>query len=436
MAMQTGDGRKSWITSANETGSGFPLQGLPYCSFAVKPDRSVQIGLGIGAYVLDLKFLSMAGQFASLGVEVQAACCAERLNALMGCGPSAWQSLRAALLRLLDENVSTEQREIVAKALIPREYVQFGLPVDVGDYTDFYASLHHATNVGKLFRPEQPLMPNYAWVPIGYHGRASSLVVSGTEIRRPQGQFKTPGTGAPVFAPARQLDYEMELGAYIGVGNALGEPIAIAQAEEHIFGVTLLNDWSARDIQAWEAQPLGPFLGKNFATSVSPWVLPMEALEPFRVELAARDEGMPEPLPYLDEGERPLSAIDVTVEVYMSTPLMRKDLLAPVRISSGNAKGLYWSFAQMIAHHTSNGCNLRVGDLIASGTISGAEPGSEGCLLERTKRGTHALVLPNGEERLFLEEGDEIFLRGFCEREGMPRISLGECVGIVRPNLR
>jgi fumarylacetoacetase len=291
------------------------------------------------------------------------------------------------------------------------------LPVDIGDYTDFYASIFHATNVGKLFRPDNPLLPNYKHIPIGYHGRASSIVVSGTPIRRPSGQ-----TQVSTFGPTRRLDYELEVGFFIGGGNALGEPIPIASAEEHVFGVCLVNDWSARDIQAWEYQPLGPFLGKSFATSISPWVVPMEALAPYRVPIYARPEGDPAPLEYLDSAEnRARGAIDITLEVEITTTQMRAGGLAPFRLSKGNFKELYWSIAQMVAHHTSNGCNLRPGDLLASGTVSGPGQDSHGCLLEMGP-----ITLPNGEVRKFLEDGDEITLRGYCEN-----IDLGECTGRV-----
>jgi fumarylacetoacetase len=291
------------------------------------------------------------------------------------------------------------------------------LPVDIGDYTDFYASIFHATNVGKLFRPDNPLLPNYKHIPIGYHGRASSIVVSGTPIRRPNGQ-----TQVSTFGPTRALDYELEVGFFIGGGNALGEPIPIESAEEHVFGVCLVNDWSARDIQAWEYQPLGPFLGKSFATSISPWVVPMEALAAYRAALYARPAGDPAPLAYLDSAEnRARGAIDITLEVEITTTQMRAGGLAPFRLSKGNFKELYWSIAQMVAHHTSNGCNLRPGDLLASGTVSGPAPDSHGCLLEMGP-----ITLPNGEVRKFLEDGDEITLRGYCEN-----IDLGECKGRV-----
>jgi fumarylacetoacetase len=334
---------------------------------------------------------------------------------------------------MLAENVPENFAEKLKPLLYPMGAAQFCVPVAIGDYTDFYASVHHATNVGKLFRPDQPLMPNYKFVPIGYHGRASSIVISGSAVKSPNGQTKPASADVPTFGPSRQMDYELELGAYIGTGNALGSPIDIDEAEQRIFGVSLVNDWSARDIQAWEYQPLGPFLGKSFATAVSPWVVTMEALEPYRAELDARPEGDPAPLEYLAARESNRQGIDVQLEVWLTTPKMRDKQLPAVRLSSVCATELYWSFAQMIAHHASNGCNLRAGDLLASGTISGPEPGSQGSLLEITRRGAEPLKLPSGEERSFLEDGDEITFTAFCERDGLPRISLGECQGRLVP---
>ncbi len=344
----------------------------------------------------------------------------------MRCGREAWRSLRATLTRLLRDN---SERYIVEPLLIPTSQAHFVKPVEVGNYTDFYASIDHATNVGKLFRPDQPLLPNYKWIPIGYHGRASSLVVSGTDIRRPRGQTKPLEASAPNFGPSSQLDYELEVATYIGTGNQLGEPIPIESAEQHIFGLSLLNDWSARDIQSWEYQPLGPFLGKSFATSISPFVVPIEALRPFRVAPEPRAPGDPEPLPYL--ASKAPDALDISVEVFLSTAKMREASIAPIRMSSANLRDLYWTFPQMIAHHTSNGCNLLPGDLLASGTISGPQEGSQGCLLESTQRGAKPIQLPNGEQRTFLLDGDEIILSGHCEKTGYPRISFGECRGVV-----
>ncbi len=310
------------------------------------------------------------------------------------------------------------------------------LPAVVGDYTDFYASVFHATNVGKLFRPDNPLLPNYKYIPIGYHGRASSLVPSGTSVRRPSGQTRD-GNADPKFGPTKALDYELEVGFFVSGGNRLGEPIPIKAAEEDIFGICLLNDWSARDVQAWEYQPLGPFLAKSFATSLSPWVVTMEALAPFRSAAFARPQGDPAPLPYLlDSDDRERGGLDLTLEVALQSAQMRERDIAPAPLSRGNFRDLYWTMAQMLTHHTSNGCNLRPGDLLASGTVSGPDaPGAEvsarGCLLELTSRGANPITLPSGEQRKFLEDGDEVILRGFCERDGFRRIGLGSCRGTI-----
>jgi fumarylacetoacetase len=308
------------------------------------------------------------------------------------------------------------------------------LPATIGDYTDFYASVHHAGNVGSMFRPDNPLLPNYKWVPIGYHGRASSIVPSGTPVLRPSGQSKAPDAESPSFGPSRSLDYEMELGLFVGPGNPLGEPVPIERAEERIFGYCLVNDWSARDIQAWEYQPLGPFLAKNFATTISLWVVTPEALQPFRAPAFTRPPGDPAPLPHLhSRRDAESGALAVTVEVYLASARMRELGMAPQRLSRGSAADLYWTPAQFVAHHTSNGCNLRPGDLLASGTISGTAKESRGCLLELTWRGAEPLTLPSGETRKFLEDGDEVIMRGYCEREGAARIGFGECRGVVLP---
>ena len=309
---------------------------------------------------------------------------------------------------------------------VPIEGAEMLLPMRIGDYTDFYASVHHATNVGSMFRPDNPLLPNYKWIPIGYHGRASSIVVSGTPVRRPQGQTRDDQNAPPVFGPSRRLDYEMELGVVIGAGNELGQPIAATRALEHVFGFCLVNDWSARDVQTWEYQPLGPFLAKNFATSISPWIVTLDAVEPFRTRAFVRADGDPEPLSYLQDD----TGFDITVEVWLRTARMSE----PVRLSRGNFRDMYWTVAQLVAHHTSNGCNLVPGDLLASGTISGPAKDSRGCLLELTWRGTEPVELPSGETRRFLEDGDEVILRAYCEREGHPRIGFGECRGVVRPS--
>src|SRR5687767_6738339 len=306
------------------------------------------------------------------------------------------------------------------------------LPVTIGNYTDFYASVHHATNVGSMFRPDNPLLPNYKYVPIGYHGRASSIVVSGSLVKRPSGQTRDDANAPPVFGPSRRVDYEMEVGAFIGQGNALGAPMSVKDAGAAIWGLCLVNDWSARDLQSWEYQPLGPFLSKNFATSISPWIVTLDALEPFRVALAQRPAGDPAPLAYLnDAGDAERGAFDVTVEVWLRSVKMRQSGAKPVRVSRARMRDLYWSMAQMLAHHTSSGCNMQPGDLIASGTISGPEKENRGCLLERTWRGTEPIELPSGERRSFLEDGDEVIMRGYAEREGYRRIGFGECRGSI-----
>ncbi|MGA7885933.1 MAG: fumarylacetoacetase [Acidobacteriaceae bacterium] len=410
--------RRSWVESANDPEGDFPVENLPFGAFERDGER--RTGLAIGDQILDLHSCARAGLVAD---ETKL-----DLRALADSG-EAREVRRRAAEWLSDPS----HRGRVESCLIPQSSVRMLPPFAIGDYTDFYASIHHATNVGKLFRPDNPLLPNYKWVPIGYHGRASSIVVSGAEVRRPSGQTKAPDAGAPSFGPSRMLDYELEVGFFVGQGNALGEPVPISQAEEHVFGFCLVNDWSARDIQAWEYVPLGPFLGKSFATTISPWVVTLDALAPFRVPAARRPEGDPEPLPYLtDERDRQRGAFDVQLEVSLLTARMRAAGDQPARVSLGNLRDLYWTPSQMLAHHTSNGCNLRTGDLLATGTVSGATPESVGSLLEQTKRGAEPLVLPNGEQRKFLEDGDEVILRGWCEREGHARIGFGECRGIVR----
>jgi fumarylacetoacetase len=425
--------RRSWVASANAAGADFPLQNLPLGVFrtgTVAP----RIGVAIGDRVLDLRAAVEAGTLA-LNLQVAEACCAERLNALMALGAGARSEVRRAVHTLLAEGSrlaadSAAQERVLRSA----EEVEPLLPADIGDYTDFYASIDHATNVGSMFRPDQPLLPNYKWVPIGYHGRVSSVVASGAPVRRPLGQVKPADAPTPRFGPSRQLDYELELGAWIAEGNPLGEPIPIADAERHLFGLSLLNDWSARDVQAWEYQPLGPFLAKNFLTTVSPWVVTMEALAPFRVPAPARPSGDPAPLPYLDgAADRAAGALALTLEVRLASAAMREQRLAPVRLSRSEFGRMYWTLGQLVAHHASNGCNLRPGDLLGSGTVSGPGKGERGCLLELTWRGKESLALPTGERRAFLEDGDEVVITGWCERPGAARIGLGECRGTVVP---
>jgi len=425
--------RRSWVASANAPGTDFPIQNLPFCVFRHGPDAP-RIGVAIGEHIVDVRAGLSRGLFSGDAVSAAEACDAPSMNALMALGRLSVRALRIELSELLRQGGSGEDaRDALAPAwLLPRGDVELLLPAVVGDYTDFYASVHHATNVGRMFRPDQPLLPNYKWVPIGYHGRASSIVVSDTPVRRPIGQRKTPTEDSPTVGASRSLDYELELAAWVGPGNTLGSTIAIDDAESHLFGLSLLNDWSARDLQAWEYQPLGPFLAKNFASSVSPFVVTLDALEPFRAPLVARAEGDPEPLAYLSSAsdcER--GGFGITLEVWLRTARMREEAVEPVRLSRSQSLDLYWTFAQMLTHHASNGCNMRPGDVLGSGTISGAEAESRGCLLELTQRGAQPMVLPNGESRGFLEDGDEVTLRGYAEREGAVRIGFGECVGVV-----
>jgi fumarylacetoacetase len=427
--------RTSWVESANDPACGFPLQSLPYCIFA-EDDARPRPGVGIGTLILDLQQCSHGGFLEGLHAPIQAACQVQTLNALMACEAEAQAALRTRLMDLLDAAADQATREALAAALTPVEAATLLKPVESANYTDFYASIHHATRVGRLFRPEQPLLPNYKYVPIGYHGRASSVVVSGTPVRRPSGQTRPVAGAPPAFGPTCFLDYELEVAMYIAGANPLGERVAIRQARDRIFGLSLLNDWSARDIQSWEYQPLGPFLGKSFATSVSPWVVPMAALAPFRVPVAMNSAQEPELLNYLfDATDQYTGAIDLTVEAWLLTPALRAASQAPHRLSQANLRDLYWTPAQLIAHHTSNGCNLLPGDLLATGTVSGWEDSTAGCLLELTGGGKQPIVLTNGEGRTALEDGDEVIMRGFCRRKGFPSVSLGECRGLIVPAL-
>ena len=419
---------QSWLPSANDPATDFPLSHLPYGAFEV--DGSQHLCVAIGTHLLDLYQCAQAGL---LPASVAAACQSATLNELMSLGPKAWAELRQNLTRLLHDTAELSQRQQVEAALHSIAGVTLLKPVDIPNYTDFYASIHHARRVGSLFRPEQPLLPNYKYVPIGYHGRASSIVVSGTPVFRPYGQVRPlSAEEKPKFQRSNALDYELELALYVGQPNVIGVPIPIAEATEHLFGMSLLNDWSARDIQSWEYQPLGPFLAKNFATSISSWVTPMAALEPFRVSAAPRPSTDPMPLPYLySEADQKHGNINVKLEVFIVSTMMRKNNLLPFRLSESNSRDLYWTPAQLVAHHTSNGCNLEVGDILATGTISGPSESSAGCLLELTRNGARPLTLPTGEVRTFLEDGDEIIFRGSCESSGQSRIGLGECRGTV-----
>ncbi len=408
---------RSFVESANRAGHDFPIQNLPFGRFRMKGSNdALRIGVAIGDGVLDLAATGLIE-----GCDIAS---------LLAMPAAQRRALRAAISEGLREG--SAQQGAWSKALIAQTHVEMALPFHIGDYTDFYTGIHHATAVGKLFRPDQPLMPNYKWVPIGYHGRSSSILVSGTDFKRPQGQTKLPDADVPVFGPSKRLDYELELGFVIGPGNALGEPIGIDDAEDHLFGLVLLNDWSARDVQAWEYQPLGPFLAKNFATTISPWVVTMEALAPFRAPFVRPDDE-PQPLPYLDgKTNRERGQIDVFLEVLLLTKRQHEAGGEPMRLSLGNARdAAYWTAAQLVAHHSVNGCNLRPGDLLGSGTLSGPAHEQAGSLLELTRGGKEPITLPNGEQRTFLQDGDTLILRGWCEREGAARIGFGEARGMV-----
>jgi fumarylacetoacetase len=420
---------RSWVDSANHPDSDFPIQNLPLGVFrrhgATEPGS---IGVAIGSEILDVRRASGLGLFKDLPAEVRAALEAPALNGLMSLGTAAMRALRAHLGHLLKADSSKAE----PRALVPMTDADMTVPAVVGDYTDFYASVFHATRVGRLFRPDNPLLPNYKYVPIGYHGRASSIVASGTPVRRPWGQVKSPNETEPTYRPTRMLDYELEMAVFVSRGNPLGVPVPIDAAEDHVFGLSLLNDWSARDIQAWEYQPLGPFLAKSFATTVSPWVVTLEALAPFRCPAFARGADDPVPLPYLSSAANAsLGGIDLRLDVAIQSARMREQHIAPVTIGRGSLRELYWTVAQMLAHHTSNGCNLRPGDILGTGTVSGPEDDNRGCLLELTSNGRQPLTLPGGEERAYLVDDDEVTLRGYCEREGFRRIGFGDCRGTV-----
>lgn len=411
-----------------ESHSHFPIQNLPYGVFRPQTGGTPRIGVAIGDYVLDLSALDDAGHFRSTAVAGKEVFHQPTLNAYMALGRPVWREVREQIQRLLraDEPSLRDDQALREKALFKQSEVEMLLPAQIGDYTDFYASKYHASNVGMMFRgKDNALMPNWTHLPVGYHGRASSVVLSGTDVRRPLGQMKPADATEPVFGPCRQLDYELEMGWLIGPGNAQGEQISVENAEEHIFGLVLVNDWSARDIQSWEYQPLGPFLSKNFATSISPWVVPIDALEPFRVE---GPEQSPEPLPYLKQSRQ--SAFDIHLEAYLQGEKMTESQC----ICATNFHHLYWSMAQQIAHHTVGGCNLRTGDLLASGTISGPEKESRGCLLESTWRGAEPIPMPNGEKRIWIEDGDQLTITGWCQGDGY-RIGFGEVTGRVLPAL-
>jgi len=404
---------ESWVESAHAPGCEFPIQNLPFGIFKRRGQKEpARGGVAIGDQILDL---------AALGVRTGPA-----LNGLAAMGRKAARKLRRELSRAL--SVKTKHKKRLQKHLVPIKQAELFLPVAIGDYSDFFTGIHHATNMGRILRPDSPLLPNYKWLPIGYHGRGSSIVISGTGVRRPKGQLKPPDAPAPTYGASRRLDYEVELGFIGGAGNTLGQPIDVRAALEHVFGAVLLNDWSARDIQAWEYQPLGPFLGKSFATTISPWIVTMDALAPYRGSAFARASDDPQPLPYLfDEGDQREGGFAIELEMHLRTPKMK----SPLRLSRSNFRDSYWTLAQIIAHQTSNGCNLQPGDLLGSGTLSGATPDSLGSLMELTLAGKNPLQLPSGETRAFLEDGDEVIQRGRCAREGYATIGFGEASGRI-----
>jgi fumarylacetoacetase len=423
---------QSWLSSANVAGCDFPIQNLPFAVFRHKgSSEAFRGGVAIGDQIVDLAALAKSGVLTGEAAAAAQAGAQDKLNALMALGTPAWSALRLALSRALREG-SADQAAL-QDCLVPQAGAEYDVPARIGDYTDFYTSVHHATHIGKLFRPDNPLLPNYKWVPIGYHGRASSIGISGQQFRRPVGQTLPPGATEPTLGPSKRLDIELELGIFVGSGNAWGEAIDITQAEDHVFGICLLNDWSARDIQGWEYQPLGPFLSKNFATTLSPWVVTLDALAPYRVAFT-RPEGDPQPMAYLDSAaNRNGGAFDIQLQVGLQTPNMRAAGQTDASICRTSYRHAYWTLAQMVTHHTVNGCNLQAGDLLGSGTLSGPTLDQAGALIELTSGGKNPLTLPNGEQRTWLQDGDSVVLRGWCERTGAARIGFGECVGTVLP---
>ena len=427
---------RSWVELANRNGGDFPIQNLPFCVFREQnTDEPFRGGVAIGDQVIDLTRLRDTNCLQDLAKEAARAGSHANLNPLMALGPAAWSALRHGLFDGLKQGASAEVRDQINTCLVPQTSVEYAVPAQIGDYTDFYTSVHHATNIGKQFRTDNPLLPNYKWVPIGYHGRASSIGVSGQTFARPKGQTKAPNADAPVLAPSQRLDIELELGVFIGQGNEPGQSVDINEAESHVFGICLLNDWSARDIQSWEYQPLGPFLSKNFATTISPWVVTLEALAPYRVPLT-RAEGDPMPLPYLDSASnRTSGAFDIQLQVGLQTERMRAAGEAGVQICQTSYRHAYWTVAQMVTHHAINGCNLQTGDLLGTGTLSGPSLDQAGALIELTEGGKNPVNLPHGETRTYLEDGDAVVIRGWCVKEGAARIGFGECWGTVLPAL-
>lgn len=430
-------GARSWLPAANAESTDFPIQNLPLAVFRHRRgSEAFRGGTAIGDQVLDLSMLAATGLLAGDAQAACAACASPALNDYMAMGTPAWRALRHGLFALLHQDADPRTRQQVAACLVPQADVEYGLHARIGDYTDFYTSIHHALNVGRLIFPDNPLTPNFQWLPIAYHGRASSVRVgqAGFGFHRPMGQAMAPGAKHPAYGPCARLDFELEMGFYVGPGNPLGAPVAIDDAEDHIAGMVLLNDWSARDHQFWEMNPLGPFLGKNFCTTVSPWLVSMEALAPFRVPFA-RPAGDPQPLAYLDGADnRAHGGIDVQLEVRLATPLQAERRVAPARIAATSFRHQYWTPAQMLAQHTVGGCNLQPGDLLGTGTVSGPSPGEAGAIVELSKGGREPITVEGtGEQRAFLHDGDTVILRGWCEKHGHARIGFGECQGTVLP---
>jgi fumarylacetoacetase len=426
---------KSWVESANETATDFPIQNLPFGVFRKKgsPGRA-RVGVAIGEMILDVAAAQRAGLFSGKADVAAQACRAESLNGLMALGRSHWSALRLAVSKLLLANTSQgrQAQKLAMRLVLPMSQAEMLKPVVIGDYTDFTASIYHATNAGKVLNADNALVPNYKYLPIAYHGRCSSIILSGTNFHRPLGQTKARDEAAPSFGPSKRFDYELEVGVYVGQPNALGQPVPIERAQENLFGVCLVNDWSARDIQGWEMMPLGPFVSKSTATSISAWVVTMEALAPFHRPAFARAEGDPQPLANLySEQDQKQGGLDINLTIDFSSAQMRAQNLQPLRLSNSSTKYLYWTVAQLLAHHTSSGCNMNVGDLFATGTVSGPTHAERGCMLELTWGGRDPIILPTGEQRRFLEDGDEVTMGGFCERDGFRRIGLGECRGMV-----
>ena len=414
----------SWVETANQKGCDFPIQNLPFAVFKkIGSDEEFRGGVAIGDQIVDLAAAKNSGVFSGVALTALEACSQRELNSFMDMGKTVWSALRLALSNALAAGSPAQGK--LESCLVSQADAEFALPCNIGDYTDFYTSIHHATSVGKKFRPDNPLLPNYKWVPIGYHGRSSSIEVSGKDFKRPKGQTKAPTATEPSFGPCKRLDYELEIGIFIGNGNDLGEPITIDNAEDHVFGICIFNDWSARDIQGWEYQPLGPFLSKSFASTISPWIVTTEALAPYKTKWT-RDEADPQPLPYLESNQnRAIGSFDINLQVLLETEKMRSAEQAPTPLSQSNFKDSYWTVAQMVAHHTVNGCNLRSGDMFGSGTQSGPQPEEAGSMLELSNAGSEPVSLPNGEERTFLEDGDNVIMTGWCEKAGAARIGFG-----------